>query len=87
MENQCKLLDFKLLVSNENETCDGLLEVYKKIEDLQQQISQYQSTIEMVEESMTLHLSKSPDDEIKMMETFKPRIDFYFGKVKTKVSN
>ena len=75
------------MVSNENETCDDLLTSFDRIGELQQQICQCQSTIKMIEESIAVHLSKNPEEEDNILETFKPKINFYFQKIKSKVSN
>ena len=73
----------KLFVSNA--ACVDVMAAYSQIEDLQQQISQCQTKIEMIEEAMAIHLSKEPNNEENITPTFKPRMEFYFEKIKTKV--
>jgi len=89
LEMHCKLLDLKLYYNDEKrdttQDINETIQAYQQITTFEESIDSHQSTIEMIEEAMSFEISKDPENEDNIIDIFKPRIDHFINKIKSKV--
>lgn len=85
LESTCKILDIKFNASKENQNEENLLAVCSEIGDLEKKIEENHETVEMIQEAAALAISKDPEREDEIMAVFKPRIEFFQAKLKSRV--
>lgn len=63
-----------------------MVKTYLEIDELQQAIEEHQSTIELIQEAAAMEITKDPENEDKIVETFKPRCEYFKDKIELKVN-
>ena len=84
-EKECRILDLKVMrkSSDENE----LLHAYHKIISIEGSIKSNEEKIQLVCEAITYNIIKTPKEEKKIQQIYKPRLDYLINKVKAQVQN
>ena len=84
MEKECKIIDLKITVKTDE--AEEVIECYEKLEVLQKDINNHINTIEQIQESAAIEISKNKEKEEEITDIFKFRIDHFYELIKLKVS-
>ena len=90
-EKECKTLAFKIIaktrLSDEvtAKELQSIIKTYHHIEELQRDIVDSESTIDLIHDAITYQLEKTPENETAIRETYEPRMSHFLEKIKIKV--
>lgn len=86
MEKECQIFDIKINAKLQPTNAEiEVIQVYNKISHLEEDIKEHHNTLDLIQEAITMQISKSPEKEDEILEVYKPRTDFFSKKIIEKV--